>query len=105
MATEPPYDENIDGPGYWDVATMTAGWEYREYAAFARLCAALGNVADDRPVAEVMEMAAETINDHAQSIRRATSCLLWPPYDPEERRRKALDHLGYRPPLERGDAQ
>jgi hypothetical protein len=40
-------------------------------------------------------------------ISRAISTLLFPPYTAEERRRKALDHLGYRPPagLERGDGQ
>jgi hypothetical protein len=110
------YSPDRDGEIWWrplphrpqeTEGAVTAGWEYREYAAFAKLCAALGNVAVDRPVAEVMEMAAETIDDHARSIGRAISTLLFPPYTAEERRRKALDHLGYRPPegLERGDGQ
>jgi hypothetical protein len=31
-------------------------------------------------------------------ISRAVGSLLWPPYTPEERKRRALDHLGYVPP-------
>jgi hypothetical protein len=59
---------------------------------------------DDGPESESLR---ESNAELRRRISRAVGSLLWPPYTPEERKRWALDHLGYRSPegRERGNAQ
>ena len=48
---------------------------------------------------EVAVRELEAANDELRRrISRAVGSLLWPPYTPEERKLRVLDHLGYVPP-------